>query len=199
MLGAAARGAAEHPHRATVRPPFVNFYRAALNEIDRQCNAAHGKPFAQLTAAEQLAFIGTMRMGKHPGLEGTAAAAAAIYGRSAPTPSTSCTARSKASSASACPTCRSSLRRRGGDMATQEKVDVAIVGAGPSGVDLRGRAGARRQEGRDPRIRTRLGLQAVRQLGDLGQAHQARAALPARRPQQSRPRLATPAGAPAAR
>src|SRR6185503_17427819 len=40
---------------SNVRPPFVNFYRAALNEIDRQCNTAHSKPFAQLTAAEQTA------------------------------------------------------------------------------------------------------------------------------------------------
>jgi Gluconate 2-dehydrogenase subunit 3 len=55
---------------ANVRPPFVNFYRAALNEIDRQCNAAHNKPFAQLTAAEQLAFIGAMRQGKHADWKG---------------------------------------------------------------------------------------------------------------------------------
>jgi Gluconate 2-dehydrogenase subunit 3 len=53
-----------------VRPPFVNFYRAALNEIDRQCNTAHGKPFAQLTAQEQTAFIATMRVGKHPDWKG---------------------------------------------------------------------------------------------------------------------------------
>jgi gluconate 2-dehydrogenase subunit 3-like protein len=65
------------PHEAllairisNVRPPFVNFYRAALTEIDRQCNTAHGKPFAQLTPAEQLAFIGAMRVGKHPDWKG---------------------------------------------------------------------------------------------------------------------------------
>lgn len=65
------------PHEAllsirisNVRPPFVNFYRAAIAEIDRQCSTAHGKPFAQLTAAEQLAFIGTMRVGKHPDWKG---------------------------------------------------------------------------------------------------------------------------------
>ena len=55
---------------SNVRPPFVNFYRAALNEIDRQCNTAHSKPFAQLTAAEQTAFINTMRQGKHPDWKG---------------------------------------------------------------------------------------------------------------------------------
>ncbi len=64
---------------ANVRPPFVNFYRAALNEIDRQCQASHGKPFAQLTAAEQHAFIGTMRVGKHPDWKGPPAQQA-IYG-----------------------------------------------------------------------------------------------------------------------
>ena len=51
---------------ADVRPPFVNFYRAALTEIDRQCTARHGKPFAQLAVAEQHTFIDTMRQGKHP-------------------------------------------------------------------------------------------------------------------------------------
>lgn len=65
------------PHEALLslrisnwQPPFVNFYRAALAEIDRQCNTAHGKPFAQLTAAEQLALIGTMRQNKLPGWKG---------------------------------------------------------------------------------------------------------------------------------
>ena len=55
---------------ANARPPFVNFYRAALTEIDRQCNSAHGKPFAQLTADEQQAFIGAMRVGKHADWKG---------------------------------------------------------------------------------------------------------------------------------
>src|SRR5262245_10293020 len=30
---------------ANSAPPFVNFYRAALIEIDRQCGTKHGKPF----------------------------------------------------------------------------------------------------------------------------------------------------------
>jgi hypothetical protein len=51
-------------------PPFANFYRAALTEIDRQCNAKHGKPFAELAAAEQSAFIGDMRQGKHADWKG---------------------------------------------------------------------------------------------------------------------------------
>jgi Gluconate 2-dehydrogenase subunit 3 len=62
-----------------VRPPFVNFFRAALNEIDRQCNTALGKPFAQLTAAEQTTFIATMRVGKHQDWKGPPSQQA-IYG-----------------------------------------------------------------------------------------------------------------------
>ena len=65
------------PHEAllgirigNVRPPFVNFYRAALTAIDNRSNAAHSKPFAELTADEQHAFINTMRTGKHPDWKG---------------------------------------------------------------------------------------------------------------------------------
>jgi hypothetical protein len=55
---------------ANVRPPFVNFYRAALTAIDRQCNAQHGKAFAALTAAEQHEFVNLMRQGRHEGWQG---------------------------------------------------------------------------------------------------------------------------------
>jgi hypothetical protein len=73
------------PHEALLsirignaRPPFVNFYRAALNAIDAACQAQRSKPFAQLTAQEQTAFIGTMRVGKHPDWKGPPQGA--IYG-----------------------------------------------------------------------------------------------------------------------
>ena len=59
-------------------PPFVNFYRAALTEIDRQCRAKHGKAFAELTAAEQREFINVMRQGKHADWKGPPQGA--IYG-----------------------------------------------------------------------------------------------------------------------
>jgi hypothetical protein len=52
---------------ANARPPFVNFYRAALTEIDRQCN---GKPFAELSAAEQREFINLVRQNKHADWKG---------------------------------------------------------------------------------------------------------------------------------
>ena len=65
------------PHEAllsirigNVRPPFVNFFRAALTEIDRQCSDKHGKPFAALTPDEQHDFIALMRVGKHPDWKG---------------------------------------------------------------------------------------------------------------------------------
>jgi hypothetical protein len=45
----------------------VNFYRAALTEIDRQCN---GKPFAELSAAEQREFINLVRQNKHADWKG---------------------------------------------------------------------------------------------------------------------------------
>jgi hypothetical protein len=74
------------PHEALLglrisnwQPPFVNFYRAALAEIDRQCNTKHGKPFAQLTAAEQLEFIGQMRQNKLPDWKGPRPGGA-VYG-----------------------------------------------------------------------------------------------------------------------
>jgi hypothetical protein len=63
---------------ANARPPFVNFYRSALTEIDRQCNAQHGKAFAALTAAEQREFINLVRQGKHADWKGPAQAQ--IYG-----------------------------------------------------------------------------------------------------------------------
>jgi len=65
------------PHEAllsarigNVPPPFANFYRAALTEIDRQCGAKHGKPFAELAAAEQNEFINQMRQGRHADWKG---------------------------------------------------------------------------------------------------------------------------------
>jgi hypothetical protein len=60
------------PHEALLtlrignaRPPFVNFYRAALTEIDRQCNAQNKKTFAELSAGEQREFISLLRQNKH--------------------------------------------------------------------------------------------------------------------------------------
>jgi hypothetical protein len=47
-----------------VRPPFANFYRAALGAIDGASNKSKGKKFADLSPEEQHAFIGLMRVNK---------------------------------------------------------------------------------------------------------------------------------------
>ena len=54
-----------------VRPPYANFYRAALGAVDRASRAHNGdKRFAQLTAEEQHAFIDSMRQNKIEGWQG---------------------------------------------------------------------------------------------------------------------------------
>jgi hypothetical protein len=53
-----------------VRPPFANFYRAALGAIDNASNKTKGKKFAALTPSEQHDFVGLMRVGKIEGWQG---------------------------------------------------------------------------------------------------------------------------------
>jgi hypothetical protein len=53
-----------------VRPPYVNFYRAALGAIDRASTALHGKKFAELNATEQRDFVNLMRQNKIDGWQG---------------------------------------------------------------------------------------------------------------------------------
>jgi len=53
-----------------VRPPYANFYRAALGAIDGASEKTKGKKFAQLTADEQHDFIGQMRVNKIDGWQG---------------------------------------------------------------------------------------------------------------------------------
>jgi hypothetical protein len=47
-----------------VRPPFANFYRAALGAVDTATNKAKGKTVAALSPAEQHQFVGLMRVNK---------------------------------------------------------------------------------------------------------------------------------------
>jgi hypothetical protein len=54
------------------RPPFVNFYRAALGGIDRASQAQHQRGFADLTAAEQHDFVDHLRQGKLESWQGPA-------------------------------------------------------------------------------------------------------------------------------
>jgi Gluconate 2-dehydrogenase subunit 3 len=53
-----------------VRPPFANFYRAALGAIDGASDKAKGKKFAALTADEQHDFVNLMRQNKIDGWQG---------------------------------------------------------------------------------------------------------------------------------
>ena len=56
-----------------VRPPFANFYRAALGAVDRASQAVNGgKKFAELTGAEQHSFVDNMRQNKIEGWQGPA-------------------------------------------------------------------------------------------------------------------------------
>ena len=51
-----------------IRPPYANFYRAALGAVDRASQAANGgQRFAQLNATEQHGFVDNMRQNKIEG------------------------------------------------------------------------------------------------------------------------------------
>jgi len=53
-----------------VRPPYANFYRAAIGAINGASTARAGKPFAELDAATQHAFVDQMRQNKIEGWKG---------------------------------------------------------------------------------------------------------------------------------
>jgi hypothetical protein len=53
-----------------VRPPYANFYRAAIGAINGASTARSGKPFAELDVAAQHAFVDQMRQNKIDGWKG---------------------------------------------------------------------------------------------------------------------------------
>jgi hypothetical protein len=54
-----------------VRPPYANFYRAALRAVDGASRAQYGgRPFAQLSQTERVEFIDAMRQNKVSGWQG---------------------------------------------------------------------------------------------------------------------------------
>src|SRR5947209_463502 len=53
-----------------VRPPFANFYRAAIGAIDRGSDKLAGKQFAALSTNEQRDFVNNMRQNKIEGWTG---------------------------------------------------------------------------------------------------------------------------------
>src|SRR5256886_16030822 len=56
-----------------VRPPYANFYRAALGAVDRASQARHGgRRFAQLNETERRDFVDAMRQNRIEGWQGPA-------------------------------------------------------------------------------------------------------------------------------
>jgi hypothetical protein len=53
-----------------VRPPFANFYRAALGAVNAASNKSKGKKFAELSPQEQHDFVALMRVNKIDGWQG---------------------------------------------------------------------------------------------------------------------------------
>ena len=53
-----------------VKPPYANFYRAAIGAINGASTARSGKPFAELDAAAQHEFVDAMRQNKIDGWKG---------------------------------------------------------------------------------------------------------------------------------
>ena len=53
-----------------VKPPYINFYRAAIAGIDKAANARSGKRFAALNPTEQHDFIDALRQNKIEGWQG---------------------------------------------------------------------------------------------------------------------------------
>jgi hypothetical protein len=53
-----------------VRPPFANFYRAAIGAVDQSSNKAKSHKFAELTPDEQHEFVDLMRQNKLDGWQG---------------------------------------------------------------------------------------------------------------------------------
>jgi hypothetical protein len=55
-----------------VKPPFVNFYRAAIGAVDKASEARSGRRFAALSATDQHDFVDLMRQNKIDGWQGPA-------------------------------------------------------------------------------------------------------------------------------
>jgi hypothetical protein len=53
-----------------VKPPFINFYRAAISAVDRAAEARSRRPFTALTGAGQHEFVDAMRQNKIDGWQG---------------------------------------------------------------------------------------------------------------------------------
>ncbi|HEY6259439.1 MAG TPA: gluconate 2-dehydrogenase subunit 3 family protein [Xanthobacteraceae bacterium] len=61
-----------------VRPPYADFYRAALGGVDRASRALNRRGFAELTAAEQHDFVDRLRQSKIENWQGPSQSS--VYG-----------------------------------------------------------------------------------------------------------------------
>jgi hypothetical protein len=55
-----------------VKPPFVNFYHAAIGAVDKAAETRSGRRFAALSTTEQRDFVDAMRQNKIDGWQGPA-------------------------------------------------------------------------------------------------------------------------------
>src|SRR3984957_11450061 len=55
-----------------VKPPFINFYRAAIGAVDKASEARSGRRFAALSSTDQHDFVDLMRQNKIEGWQGPA-------------------------------------------------------------------------------------------------------------------------------
>jgi Gluconate 2-dehydrogenase subunit 3 len=53
-----------------VKPPFINFYRAAIAAVDKGAEARSGRRFAALSADDRHSFVDAMRQNKIDGWQG---------------------------------------------------------------------------------------------------------------------------------
>jgi hypothetical protein len=53
-----------------VRPPFINFYRAAIGAVDKASESKGGRRFAELSATDQRDLVDLMRRNKIEGWQG---------------------------------------------------------------------------------------------------------------------------------
>jgi hypothetical protein len=61
-----------------IRPPYVDFYRAALGGIETASQAQLGRKYAELTEVQQIDFVTRLRQGKLEGWQGPSQAT--VYG-----------------------------------------------------------------------------------------------------------------------
>ncbi len=72
QLSVPPEGALLEARILNVKPPYVNFYRAAIGAIDKASQARNGRRFVQLNTLDQREFVDLMRQNKLDGWQGPA-------------------------------------------------------------------------------------------------------------------------------